>query len=138
MWSEIDYLECVRYIALNSTQEECEKSKLREFLPRRRKRGGARPTVKGAGPRGKVRGDSDQWIFPEVGKLSEEVKREILATVVRTMVKVMWGTHNYHFGGKWFKQRDGGPTGLRGTCAVARLVMSMFDIRWWDLRLKST
>ena len=70
-FTDVDYLECVRYIALNSTQGECEASELRDFLPKRRRKGGARPTVKGAGPRGKVRGDTEQWIFPHVGEMSE-------------------------------------------------------------------
>ena len=49
---------------------------------------GARPTVKGAGPRGKVRGDTEQWIFLQVGKMSEEVRKKILATEVRIMLQV--------------------------------------------------
>ena len=35
-WDNIDYLEATRYIALNWTKEECEKSDLRRVLPRRR------------------------------------------------------------------------------------------------------
>ena len=29
-----------------------------------------------------------------------------------------------------FKQMEGGPIGLRGTCTIARLVMQCFDRRW--------
>jgi len=33
------------------------------------------------------------------------------------------GHHYYTFGGKTFHQTRGGPIGLRGTCAVARVAM---------------
>ena len=34
------------------------------------------------------------------------------------------------FGGKLFKQAKGGPIGLRGTCALARVVMNVWDSLW--------
>ena len=45
-WDNFDYLEGVRYIALNWTQEECNRSELRRVLPVRRGRRGSRPTIK--------------------------------------------------------------------------------------------
>ena len=39
----------------------------------------------------------------------------------------------YNFGGRIFHQSQGGPIGLRGTCAVARIVMQMFDSRWKEI-----
>ena len=69
------------------------------------------------------------WIFPDV-KLKEEEKREILATVVAIAVQVLFETHLYTFGGKNFKQRKGGPIGLRATCALARLIMCKWDTIW--------
>ena len=66
MWEEIDYLEGARYLALNWTQEQCNRSKLRRVLPVRRGKRGCRPGLKGAGPCGPTRGDQDQWKFPDV------------------------------------------------------------------------
>ena len=42
----------------------------------------------------------------------------------------MMNTHLYSFNGKVFIQQAGGPIGLRSTCAVARIVMNEWDIRW--------
>ena len=44
--------------------------------------------------------------------------------------ETMFKTHLYKFGGKMFQQLLGGPIGLRGTCAIARLVMCVFDRLW--------
>ena len=44
--------------------------------------------------------------------------------------KFMFKSHLYTFAGKLFKQEAGGPIGLRGTCAIARLVMQMWDHKW--------
>ena len=45
-------------------------------------------------------------------------------------MEVLFTTHVYKFGGKFFLQKDGGPIGLRGTCAIARMVMCLWDGKW--------
>ena len=60
-WEGVNYMEAVRYIALNWTEEMCRKSKLRRVLPWRRKRQGTRPGVRGQGPKGPEVGDTEQW-----------------------------------------------------------------------------
>ena len=42
----------------------------------------------------------------------------------------MFQNHFYTFGGKIFHQVQGGPIGLRGTCAIARVIMQLFDDKW--------
>ena len=125
-FSNIDYLEATRYLALNWSQEECKKSKLRRVLPWRRKKRGTRPGITGSGPMGRTRGDQEQWEFPQI-KLEDWEKREIVACVIRIAVEVMFKKHYYTFGGRTFHQRSGGPIGLRGTCGVARVVMQIYD-----------
>ena len=44
--------------------------------------------------------------------------------------EVLFTTHLYTFGGEAFKQLSGGPIGLRATCAIARLVMCIWDTLW--------
>ena len=39
----------------------------------------------------------------------------------------------YKFGGKMFRQLEGGPIGLRGTCSIARITMQMLDRKWLGL-----
>ena len=62
--------------------------------------------------------------------LTEAEKTEIVATVVSIATKFMFQSHMYTFAGKLYRQKSGGPIGLRGTCAVARLVMQMWDTKW--------
>ena len=128
-WEEFDYMEGARYLALNWTAEECYRSKLRRVLPTRRGRRGTRPGLRGAGPRGRVKGDQEQWEFPPV-ILDEWEKKEIIAEVVSLAVKAMFRHHYYHFGGDIYHQAQGGPIGLRGTCAIARVIMNLFDSKW--------
>ena len=47
-------------------------------------------------------------------------------------VLTMMSTHRYSFDGKTYLQKTGGPIGLRATCAVARVVMNAWDIRWME------
>ena len=129
-WENVDYLEATKYIALNWDRERCMKSKLRHVLPRRRGRTGTRPGIKGAGPRGKTRGDQEQWIFDPNVVLTEEDKREIKAIVMSIVTEELFKNHFYSFGGATFHQQQGGPIGLRATCAVARVCMQIFDIKW--------
>ena len=129
-WEEVDYLEAARYVALNWDKERCRRSTLRSIIPRRRGKTGSRPGISGAGPRGKLRGDQEQWIFNPKVKLTPELKKELLATVVSIATEQMFKHHFYTFGGEIFHQQEGGPIGLRGTCAVARVCMQMFDMKW--------
>ena len=129
VWKNVDYLECSRYVALNWSNEKRRRSSLRRILPWRRKTQGTRPGIKGSGPRGRWRGDTEQWVFPRV-VLTELEKKELVATVVEILVDAMFTKHYYTFGNKVYHQRKGGPIGLRGTCAVARVTMQLFDIMW--------
>ena len=52
-------------------------------------------------------------------------------------VKCLFTTHLYTFGGEIFRQLFGGPIGLRGTCAVARLIMCLWDKMWKAVMLRA-
>ena len=56
----------------------------------------------------------------------------VVATIMKIAVLVLFRTHVYEFGGKFYLQKRGGPIGLRSTCAIARLVMI-----WWDEKFMS-
>ena len=131
-WSNIDYLEAARYVALNWTEAQCRASGLRRVLPRRRGATGTRPGLRGAGPQGGARGDQEQWEFPRV-RLRKDEKKLLVATVVMLATQAMFQHHYYGFGGNKFQQMEGGPIGLRGTCTIARLVMQIFDQKWEGL-----
>ena len=88
-WTNIDYVEATRFIALNWSEEKCNKSKLRRVLPVRRSNHGTRPGVRGAGPSGPEVGDQEQWQFRPNIRLRESEKKEIIARVVEISVSVM-------------------------------------------------
>ena len=63
---------------------------------------------------------------------TELEERMLVATMVMIWVVVMMNTHRYEFDGKTFLQKSGGPIGLRGTCAVAQVVMNAWDTQWLE------
>ena len=50
-WENIDYDECLLYIALNWSEEKCNSSSLKMYLPTRSKKKGPRPAIRGKGPK---------------------------------------------------------------------------------------
>ena len=88
--------------------------------------------MRGTGPSGPTRGDQEQFKFNPNIHITQEDKREIISTVISIAVKVMFSTHVYTFGGEFYRQTSGGPIGLRSTCAVARLVMKVWDDKWLE------
>ena len=128
-WKDLEYMEGARMVAMNRSEEWLRQEGLDKIIPKRRKKGGTAPGVTGKDPTSRNVGCQEQWVFPEV-VLTEEEKRKILAAVIRVAVEVLFSSHLYTFGGKTFLQKEGGPIGLRATCAVARLVMHMWDQAW--------
>ena len=123
-FDSIDYRKLGIYLAMNLTAEEAMIHPLARVLPTRRSSSGGRPWVTG------VRKDADKmWRSKEVEWTRVE-KRVAVAEMVRIGVICMMNTHTFLWDGKWFLQKEGGPIGLRGTCAVARIVML-----WWDGQL---
>ena len=128
----INYKEAVRYLALNWTEKECRMSEVRRALPWRLSKQGSRPGMTGAGPMGPDEGTVCQWTFPRI-TLSELEKKKILANVMRISVLTMFHSHIYTFDNNFYLQKQGGPIGLRATCAVARLTMIEWDREWTKL-----
>ena len=88
--------------------------------------------MRGSGPKGGKRGDQEQWEFPNI-ILEEWEKKEIMKMVVAIATKTMFNKHYYELNGKKYHQEEGGPIGLRGTCAVARFIMQLVDKKWETL-----
>ena len=138
-WEEVDIMEGCRYIALNWDGDKCRTSPLRRVLPVRRAKTGVRPGLRGTGPLGPEVHDQEQWKFPDV-IITEDERREIIATVVSIAVKELFSNHLYTFGNKIYRQSKGGAIGLDATCAIARVMMNVWDKLWegrlLDLNLK--
>ena len=126
-WRDINWKESVRYLVLGRPKEWRTRSGLSRVLPHRRHRKGAKPGVTGAGPLGPAVGDEVQWVFPTI-ELTKLEKKMIFSEVMRLAVENMFSTHCYRFAGKLYRQSEGGPIGLRSTCAVARVVIRACQI----------
>ena len=129
-WEGVRWKEATRFLVLGRDDSWCRRSSLWKILPRRRYKHGARPGLTGARPLGAVAEDEIQWEFKQGLRLTEKEKTTVMAEVMRLAVELMYETHLYTFGGKCYKQREGGPIGLRSTCALARVVMGRWDIKW--------
>ena len=131
-WEGVNWKSGVLYLALCRGYAWCKASQLRRILPSRRYAKGAWPGITGKGLLG-AQSESEgekQWIFPNV-VLTNPEKKTVMGEVMRLAVEVLFQTHVYSFKGSNFKQSDGGPIGLRATCAIAQVCMarlSAFDI----------
>ena len=130
----VNYKEGVRYLALVRGYEWCKNSKLRRVLPERKFAKGSWPGITGPGPMGPSVNGEEQWDFPRVALTSIE-KTNVVGEIMRMAVEVLFKTHCYSFKGSTFKQSDGGPIGLRATCAIARVVMAKHSILWMEADL---
>jgi hypothetical protein len=126
----VNWKEAARFLVLGRDELWCRSSKLWRVLPRRKYKHGTRPGLTGVGPLGADSDDENQWEFRSGVGLTELDKKRIVAEVMRLAVELMFSTHLYSFGGRCYKQREGGPIGLRSTCALARVVMGRWDVKW--------
>ena len=129
-WEGINWKEATRFLVLGRDETWCRGSKLWRVLPRRKFDHGTKPGLTGAGPMGANTDDENQWQFRKDVYLTEQDRKHIMAEVLRLAVEIMFDTHIYTFGGHFYKQKEGGPIGLRSTCALARVVMARWDIKW--------
>ena len=130
VWEGVDWKEAVRFIVLGRDITWCRKSKLARVLPQRRYKKGTRPGLTGSGPLGAEAGDEKQWEFGPSPALTEMDKKLVMSEVLRLATEIMFETHLYNFNGRSYNQREGGPIGLRSTCALSRVVMGRWDVKW--------
>ena len=87
-------------------------------VPFRRYSGGRAPGFKSKEPEK----DGDKWLFPNVETTAEE-RRKLMAAVLKISVKTLWSNSLCQFGGRYYQQLSGGPTGSRATMCASRIVM---------------
>ena len=121
----VSWKEMSRYIAINSTVEEQEEWQVADYVAKRRHTKGPVP---GMTSKDVMREEKDcglQWrlVSEEPG---DETKRRMLGACLAIAVKYVFSSHLYTFGGKVMRQEDGGPIGLRLTCALAKLRMAVW------------
>ena len=101
----------------------------RGVLPDRIFAHGSWPGVTGPGPASPHTSDTKQCDFPNVLIITIN-KKMIIGKVLRVGVETLFSTHIYTFNGSIYRQVDGGPIGLRSTCAISRVIMARFTVQW--------
>ena len=119
----IDMEQVTLYIRMNKNLTS-NLGKLWKYLPCRKKRGGVEPGMNSEGV-AKGKEDNDQWWWPK-GEIPKEDRVQLIGRMLEIGVRVMFRNLIYSFGGEQYLQEEGGPIGVRGTCAVSKLVTRDF------------
>ena len=108
------------YLALTCSNIDKVDNNLQDVIPRRLSKSGQKPSILTAG----TDEQRERWWYPVTpGRMSNEQKKKVMASVVQQMVKATFSTHLYEWEGQTFLQVFGGPIGLRATGPVARILM---------------
>ena len=94
---------------------------------------------------GQVKLEKVLWAQTAMGKKNrvfkcsshQTKKKMIIGEIMRLAVEILFKTYCYSFKGSVFKQSDGGPIGLRSTCAIARVVMTKHNMKWRQSMVKN-
>ena len=73
--------------------------------------------------------NTENWDFSHI-MMKEEDKKRLIAYVIQIMILLMTTTTCYTFGGNLYRQQGGLGIGLRGSAALARLIMCAWDKEW--------
>jgi hypothetical protein len=139
IFSDVNWEEAGRYVAINCTDDEIEQSNLDELVPKRTTNKGRKPKMvyldteeaERKGPDGK-KVKVPKWENVREPR-DENERRLLMAKVMKIAVLVLMGNHVYRFNGKVYNQEDGGSIGLEATQGIARNVM--ID---WDKMMRKT
>ena len=77
--------------------------------------------------------DLDNWDFSKT-VTTDDNKTTMVALMVQIMVMLMTSTTCYTFAGNIYRQKNGLGIGLRGSAALARLTMCMWDSSWGTMQ----
>ena len=65
------------------------------------------------------------WNYPKL-EFSNEEKKILFAKALEVGTFILFSRHVYQFSSRIFKQKKGGPTGVRATMAASRVVMGIY------------
>ena len=125
----LNHKEVITYLALNMNITEARHAKIAHLLPKRRSRRGRRPLITGKQAMAAESHHEEHWIFPSEKPTRQELKM-LFAKCLEIATLTLFTTHLYQFNAIIHKQKSGAPIGLRISCAVAKIVMNMFDRRF--------
>ena len=121
----IDFYTLAIYLLLVLGESTMRKIGLGDCIPTRRNKDMGNPQSLSSN----INRNSDNWDYSKMN-LTESNKREMIAYMLQLMVLLMTSTTCYKFGGKIYRQRKGLGIGLRGSAALARLIMCKWDATW--------
>ena len=128
----INYKELSLYLSLNKNDVELQDMGLGNVCPKRKRRRGPRPSITGCGTINKDSDRHEPWIFPNISRIDDGVKRRMFVEAMRIVLLVVLKTHAYEFAGQLKKQKEGGAIGNELTGTIAQVFMV-----WWDKQLRA-
>ena len=115
-FENVDITWATIYCALNTTYLDIVREDLASLIPKRRSNKGTPPSVTTV----ETDESKDRWKwFEPPDYFTEEEKAKVLQIMITTTFK----THHYKFNNKTYKQKTGGPIGLKATGYVVRATM---------------
>ena len=121
----LDMRKVTLYVRINKNKTG-DLSKLWGLLPFRKKVGGVEPGMSSKGVKGGE--PEEQWSWPRREPTKQE-KIELVGRMIEIGIRVLFENLVYSFGGEDYIQTEGGPIGVRGTGAVAKLVTRDFCMK---------
>ena len=115
-----------RYVAIHTTPEEVEDEGLKDVIPLRVKKSRRKLTMNCL----KAKTADTDWL-PATPPDNNQ-KRKLFGLVMAIGIDIIMSNHTYLLGDQVFLQSDGGPIGLDGSGAIARVVMLWFDELYLD------
>ena len=125
----INYTSAAMYVRYGYTDIEIRAAGLERIVPVRKFTRGRAPGITSAEAKhAEAERAKDKWVFPDL-EPTELEKRKLMAAVLEIGVRAAWENSVYQFGGKYYLQQKGGPTGARVTMAASRVVTGASGIK---------
>ena len=110
-----------QYLFLNMTSEEHKEWGISELIPTRvTESRESKLTMHSEQVLGPHPPKDKEWVFPKES-YSKKDKKLLLGSCLYIVIKILFSTHCYSFGGRCYLQSDGGPIGLRAVSPIAKV-----------------
>ena len=132
----VDVTEMGKYLANVMDNKEIDRKGFRNYLPERYNEGTSNIKNKPGiafldSDRMKINGfEIEKWNWEGKLAIEGEIKKEMTSIMIGKMVEIVMENHLYSAGGLLYKQRKGGPIGLKLTTVLAECLMLVFDNKY--------
>ena len=129
-FERIKFSELIIYLLLVLGQPHLKRFGLENCIPRRKDTDKDPQSLASS-----VNKNLNNWNFDGT-IFTDDNKTTMIALLIQTLVLLMTTTTCYTFGGNIYRQRNGLGIGLRGSAALARLTMCIWDATWGKMQGK--